>query len=369
MKISPTSGLLEVQPEMPLSSSSRSLHGEVRVDPCPCCFLCGKGGQELYAGLEDWLFSAPGSWGMRSCAACGVIWLDPQPAVEDIPKLYWRYYTHRSPATTPLETLRRATWQCVIGRMGYEVDQPKQLLPRMLSRIPSIRKAGALEVMDIPASPVGTLLDVGCGNGEFIKRMQSFGWKVSGVDPDPAAVQWGKQQGLEVFQGMVSDVPAGANYDVITLSHVLEHVPDPVELLRECRRRLRPLTGTVILTTPNINSLGHRWFREYWRGLEVPRHLRIFSRDALIACIARSGLRLQTIRTETRLARMIYAPSICAKRGKRSVGDLVSLGLGAKCASYAFQLLEDAMIGFQKDIGEEIYCACMAAAENDGNGE
>jgi 2-polyprenyl-3-methyl-5-hydroxy-6-metoxy-1,4-benzoquinol methylase len=366
MKTSPTSGLLEVQPEMPLNSSSRSLNGEVNVDPCPCCFLCGKAGQPLYAGLVDWLFSAQGSWGMRSCTACEVIWLDPQPAVEDIPKLYARYYTHRSLATTPFEDLRRATSQCVIGRMGYQVDQPNEMLPRLLSHIPSVQKAGALEVMDIPPSRMGTLLDVGCGNGEFMKRMQSFGWKVSGVDPDPAAVKWGKQQGLEVFQGMVSDVPAGASYDVITLNHVLEHVPDPVELLRECRRRLRPVTGTVVLTTPNIKSLGHRWFKGYWRGLEVPRHLRIFSPEALISCVARSGLRLQSIRTETRLARMIYAPSICAKKGSRDVGDLVGFGTGTRCVSYAFQLLEDAMIGFKKDIGEEIYCTCTAPAENDG---
>jgi SAM-dependent methyltransferase len=196
--------------------------------------------------------------------------------------------------------------------------------------------------------------------------MRAFGWSVTGVDPDPAAVEWGRSQGLEVFVGTVADVPSDMRYDVITLSHVIEHVPDPVALLRECGRRLRPGTGRVVITTPNIGSLGHRWFKGYWRGLEVPRHLFIFSPAALTACVARSGLDLQVIRTETRLARMIYIPSIYAKAGRREIGDMHTFEISTKCAAYAFQLLEDLIMGFKKDIGEEIYCVCTAPAENDG---
>ncbi len=342
-------------------------HLDMKLVPHPCCPLCSKEGQQLYVALVDWLFGVPGSWGILECKPCGIAWPDLQPAAKDIPKLYSRYYTHRSLPGTLFERLRRRTSQCVIQRMGYPVGRPKEILPRLLSRLPSLERAGVLEVMGLPASRVGTLLDVGCGNGEFIKRMRTLGWSVTGVDPDPAAVEWGQSQGLEVFQGTVSDVPNSKRYDAITLNHVIEHVQDPVGLLRECGRRLRPQTGTIIITTPNINSLGHWWFKGYWRGLEVPRHLFLFSPAGLTNCVARSGVSLRSIRTETRLARMIYPPSVCAKKGSGNVGEQLNFKGSTKCASYAFQLLEDAMIPFKKDIGEEICCVCTAAAENDGN--
>jgi 2-polyprenyl-3-methyl-5-hydroxy-6-metoxy-1,4-benzoquinol methylase len=220
--------------------------------------------------------------------------------------------------------------------------------------------------MGLAPSPSGKLLDVGCGNGDFMLRMRGLGWNVSGVDPDPAAVTRGLSHGLEIFSGMVADVPGDAQYDVITLNHVMEHVADPVGVLRECRRRLRPQTGRVVITTPNITSLGHWWFKRHWRGLEVPRHLVVFSPDALSACIAHAGLVVRTLRTETRLARMIYAPSACAQEGGRDVGERTDFKVSTKCAAYAFQVLEDVLALFKRDIGEEIYCVCAAAKENDG---
>jgi 2-polyprenyl-3-methyl-5-hydroxy-6-metoxy-1,4-benzoquinol methylase len=339
----------------------------ISVIPTPSCWLCGQTGKQLYSGLVDWLFGVPGSWGLRACANCGVAWQDPQPSPEDIPKLYARYYTHHATGETALAGFRRATYQWVMYRMGYRVGTPKGILPRLVSYAPPVAAAAALEVLDLASSPVGTLLDVGCGNGDFIARMQSFGWRVSGVDPDPTAVARARSLGLEAFSGAITDVPATNQYDAITLSHVIEHVPDPVGLLRECRRRLRPGTGILVMTTPNIKSLGHWWFRGYWRGLEMPRHLILFSPSSLSECVARSGLVVRTVRTETRLARMIYAPSACARSGDREVGGRSTFSPGTRYASYAFQLLEDLLMPFKKDVGEEIYCVCTAPAETDGN--
>jgi 2-polyprenyl-3-methyl-5-hydroxy-6-metoxy-1,4-benzoquinol methylase len=235
----------------------------------------------------------------------------------------------------------------------------------MMSHVPAFARAAALDVMNLTPSMGGKLLDVGCGNGEFMVRMRDLGWSVRGVDPDPAAAKQGRSQGLQIFVGTVSDVPDSTRYDVITLNHVIEHVSDPIGLLRECRRRLRPGTGTLVITTPNIKSLGHWWFKRYWRGLEVPRHLFLFSPAALSDCVIRAGLRLSTIRTETRLARMICNPSISAKKGKRKVGDQINFEASTRCAAYAFQLLEDVSVCFKKDAGEEVYCKCFAPEGDD----
>src|SRR5258706_12474900 len=92
---------------------------EVRVIPRPFCFLCGEAGIRLYKGLVDWLLDVPGSWEMQACRTCETAWLDPQPVVEDIPKLYSRYYTHKAIPITKFDGLRTEISRNVLGRMGY----------------------------------------------------------------------------------------------------------------------------------------------------------------------------------------------------------------------------------------------------------
>ena len=328
----------------------------------PLCLLCREQGVGLYAGMRDWLFGVPGDWSLRYCRTCAIAWLDPQPVPSDVGKLYARYYTHidRIPVTR-LDHLRQAVLECTLANLGYASARPKQILPRLLSRVRPFARAAALEVLGLPASEIGELLDVGCGNGEFIARMRSLGWRVTGVDPDLKAVSYATRQGLEVRGGRISDLPDNVYYDIITLNHVIEHAFDPVDLLRECRKRLRAGTGRIILTTPNIRSLGHRWFRRYWRGLEVPRHLILFTLPALRECAKQAGLAVQNIGTETRLSRMIYNPSVYAQQGHQDIGYRLNFRVRTKIASYLFQAVEEIAMYLHKGVGEEIICVCSAA--------
>lgn len=326
----------------------------------PSCFLCGHDGQKLYTGLVDWLFGVSGAWDLRKCSDCQVAWLDPQPLPSEIPKLYATYYTHDGvvPAAK-FADLGKGIARCVLARMGYRVEGREGAIARALSHLPALARAASLEAMHLPASQVGELLDVGCGNGAFLERMRALGWTVTGVDPDPSAVQYGQKRGLRVFCGSVSDVPAGRNYDVITLNHVIEHVTDPVHLLQQCAELLGA-GGRMILTTPNLLSLGHRWFKKYWRGLEIPRHLKIFSASALTECVRRAGLRLTTLRTEARMARMIYSPSASARKGELRVGSRRDFDPITKTAAYLFRAVEEIWV-HGGDVGEELYCVCCMA--------
>jgi len=86
---------------------------------------------------------------------------------------------------------------------------------------------------------------------------------------------------LELHHGDLASVGfPSETFDAVTLSHVIEHVPDPLALLREVRRILKP-TGRLALTTPNNASLGHQLFAAKWFGLDPPRHLHIFSPPSL----------------------------------------------------------------------------------------
>jgi 2-polyprenyl-3-methyl-5-hydroxy-6-metoxy-1,4-benzoquinol methylase len=340
--------------------SSGTVEGVAR----PFCILCGDVGTKLYDGMVDWLFEVPGKWGMRWCAKCEVAWLDPQPADRDIPGLYAHYQTHASqPGPRRLGRLQQAVAKCVLSRIGYPVDCPKGVLPRMLGYLPGVKRYAKFTVLGLRPTSSEKLLDVGCGNGEFISRMRAFGWAVSGVDPDPAAVAHGQSQGLEIFRGLISDVPAATVYDVITLNHVIEHVADPVGFLRECRKRVIPNGGRLIITTPNVNSMGHKYFKKYWRGLEVPRHFNVFSIAGLEDCLKKAGFAAVSTTTETRLGPMIYQQSSCARAGGLQIGAKTAYGASTKIAAHVFRLIESWMVGLGWNAGEEIFSVSRVSAE------
>jgi SAM-dependent methyltransferase len=182
---------------------------------------------------------------------------------------------------------------------------------RILCRFRLLMDIVGATIMWLPSSPGGQLLDVGCGGGHFLARMQSLGWLVRGVEPDAEAVRIARGQlDLNVCQGTLADAHFPPNeFDAITMNHVIEHVPHPVELLQECRRVLK-VDGRLVVVTPNARSLGRMHFGRAWRGWETPRHLFLFTPETLGICAERAGLKIAILRTTARLAPVIWVASI-----------------------------------------------------------
>ncbi|MFY9244135.1 MAG: class I SAM-dependent methyltransferase, partial [Polaribacter sp.] len=172
---------------------------------------------------------------------------------------------------------------------------------------------------------VKTLLDYGCANGDFLTVARSMGWSVKGVDFDPIAVELARGKGLDVDLIEAGELQMGEGlYDVITLSHVLEHVHDPLELISDLFRLLKP-GGVLWLETPNISCMGHRIFGRFWYGLDPPRHLLIFSSRALRAILAGAGFR--DIRTRWHgLAVFVWFPASDALQRGGNAMTLVGTG-------------------------------------------
>ena len=279
----------------------------MRTHSAPGCRVCGAAGETLYEGLHDLLFGAPGRWRMARCAdgSCGLLWLDPAPLPEDLGLAYERYYTHGSAAGSRgvFERLLRS-W----GKQGYWASRygyrvrlagAKRLLARAAVRSQETREYLDRLVLMQPPRPGGRALDVGCGEGATVEALATLGWDAEGVDFDAAAVVRAVERGLRVRLGSLEGqhYPAG-HFDVIGMTHVLEHVPDPLATLRECARLLRP-GGQLVLATPNARSLGHRRFGRDWRGLEPPRHLQVFTPGALRRLAERAGFALATLESRT----------------------------------------------------------------------
>jgi 2-polyprenyl-3-methyl-5-hydroxy-6-metoxy-1,4-benzoquinol methylase len=165
--------------------------------------------------------------------------------------------------------------------------------------------------------PSATLLDVGCGDGAFIKSMADRGWDVMGVDFDPAAVRGVQVRlNLEAHVGTAeSMVAAGRRFDVVTASHVIEHVPDPIGFLATCAKLLQE-GGRLVIKTPNAASIGHFSYGRSWYALDSPRHLYVFSRPSLIACGDQAGLStLSCFSTDATQIMFWRRATFCARTG------------------------------------------------------
>ncbi|NOX76410.1 MAG: class I SAM-dependent methyltransferase [Gammaproteobacteria bacterium] len=143
---------------------------------------------------------------------------------------------------------------------------------------------------NLPVAKAGArLLDMGCGNGAFLLRARKAGWDVVGIDFDVKAVGIARAQGLNVRLGGVNDLDSSTEpFDVITISHVIEHVHYPLEVLRTCYTLLKP-GGFLWLETPNIASEGHRLFGKNWLHLDPPRHLVLFTQESMCKTLKVAG--------------------------------------------------------------------------------
>jgi len=269
----------------------------IRNETLGACPVCGARERVmLHAALSDDTFrAAPGTWTLWRCAGCTGAYLDPRPDRASIGAAYQGYFTHAT--TTPDGALswkgRIRLWMengYLCRRYGADRRPRSQLGGLLYGLLLPYRHMSDVHFRHLPGPGRNrALLDVGCGNGSFLVQAQACGWHAEGVDPDPLAAAEGSRKGVRVRAGGL-DLYAGQSgcFDVITLSHVIEHVHDPGATLADCHRLLKP-GGLLWIATPNIDSCGHAHFGRLWRGLEAPRHLVLFNEKVLRRALEDAG--------------------------------------------------------------------------------
>ncbi|AEJ41030.1 Methyltransferase type 11 [Sulfobacillus acidophilus TPY] len=134
------------------------------------------------------------------------------------------------------------------------------------------------------------LLDVGAGNGWFVRLMTDLGWEAWGVEPDPTAAHDAETRAKVPVISASFDAALfpPSTWDVITFRHVFEHLPDPVSTIKAADTLLKPGGRLVILCT-NTASIGARQFQDEWRGWEVPRHVFMYNPSNLARLVTTAG--------------------------------------------------------------------------------
>lgn len=267
------------------------------LEAVPACPVCNADSRELlHEGLTDKIFfCAPGEWSMYRCNSCGSAYLDPRPNTETIGLAYQNYFTHNTvPDYSSLDFLVKIRRRLANGYRNYRYgtkDYPASMTGILAAYLmPEGRNLIDAAMRHLPKAKKGNrLLDLGCGNGEFLLRARSAGWDVVGVDFDSKAVETAQSQKLDVRLGGIEALdPADEQFNVITLAHVIEHVHQPLAVLRGCHKLLKE-EGMLWIETPNIESEGHSIFGSNWRGLEPPRHLVLFTLQSLHDALNAAG--------------------------------------------------------------------------------
>ncbi|WP_223032343.1 class I SAM-dependent methyltransferase [Hanstruepera marina] len=126
-----------------------------------------------------------------------------------------------------------------------------------------------------------SLLDIGCGTGDFLQTAKKNGWQIIGIEPDEDARAIANSKTDNVVLGSNSLFELKNNqFDVITLWHVLEHLPNLEKHISVFNKLLKP-NGTLIIAVPNFNSYDAKYYKAFWAAYDVPRHLWHFSKTAI----------------------------------------------------------------------------------------
>ena len=203
------------------------------------------------------------SYQFVKCSSCGLVYINVRPSDEEFKRLYDDYY---SAMRTPLRGIVDNFIMFFHGIRRYRISGFKK---------------------------IGRILDIGCGDGSFLSHLKDKGLDVFGVDTSRNAVLYAKEKNsLDIFCGNLKDVNFPPRFfDVITMWHVLEHIPYPIQLFAEVKRVMKD-DGLLFISVPDIESIQAKVSKGRWFHMDPPRHLYQYSIRTLRAVLESGGFKI-----------------------------------------------------------------------------
>ncbi|MFD0799690.1 class I SAM-dependent methyltransferase [Maribacter chungangensis] len=168
-------------------------------------------------------------------------------------------------------------------------DKPKTLIDRIYLFVKNYSLKKKINLINRFVDKQGYLLDIGAGTGDFLLTAKQHNWRIDGVEPNQLARTNAKTKGIILKESM-KDLSKNT-YDIITLWHVLEHLPDLQEQITTINELLKT-QGILIVAVPNYRSYDAKLYKEYWAAYDVPRHLWHFSKKSILQIFTPYGFDL-----------------------------------------------------------------------------
>ena len=272
------------------------------------CDLCHSDQSEVVTRQRDLLLEVTNAeFTIVKCSRCGLIYLNPRPSKDLLGSYYPTVY-----------------YPPVQAKVGPQVQQrAKKFSARIKRRVledyygyPSAGSAGWLRIVrrillwpdktlrelkgrhPVPWRGEGKVLDVGCGAGGNLKTLQDQGWEPHGIEISEVAAAHARELVTgNIHTGTLESAPfPPQSFDLILMSHSLEHLPSPVDALRRVHRLLKD-DGLLVVSVPNVNSLEYKLFGRWWFQLDPPRHFYHFDKCSLSGLFKQAGFQLHHVRT------------------------------------------------------------------------
>ena len=171
-------------------------------------------------------------------------------------------------------------------------DNKRSLFEKLYHFIKSIALKNKLNLINSLQPQKGRILDIGAGTGEFLSVAKNDGWQTIGLEPSDRAKAIAKNKGVSFVEN-TSELE-NQSFDVISMWHVLEHVPDLDKQIKELKRLLKP-TGTLIIAVPNFKSFDAKYYGKFWAAFDVPIHFWHFSKTAIKLLFEKEEMKLEKV--------------------------------------------------------------------------
>ena len=229
------------------------------------CPLCDEKTFQEFIQCTDFSISRE-TFHLVKCTSCGFVFTNPRPATSEIGRYYNSdiYISHHS--------------------------DKKGLIPWVYRKIRDIQFVNKTNIIKRYFKTSVSVLDIGCGTGDFLKYCNTLGWVTAGVEPDTDAREQANKKHIPVHDlGFLKQTYE--KYDVITLWHVLEHVHKLQGRMKELSHLLND-NGIIIIAVPNPNSPDAIHYKNYWAAYDVPRHLLHFTKDSMTLLFKKHNFKL-----------------------------------------------------------------------------
>ena len=272
------------------------------------CDLCHSDQSEVVTRQRDLLLEVTNDeFTIVKCCRCGLVYLNPRPSKELLSSYYPTVYY------PPVQAKVRTQFQQQAKKVSAQIKRwvledyygyPSNVSTgwsRIVRRILLWPDKTLRELKGrhpLPWRGEGKVLDVGCGVGGNLKALQDQGWEPYGIEISEVAAAHARELVTgNIHTGTLESAPfPPQSFDLILMSHSLEHLPSPVEALRLVHRLLNG-DGLLVVKVPNVDSLEFKLFGRWWFPLDPPRHFYHFDKHSLSGIFAQAGFRLQRVRT------------------------------------------------------------------------